>query len=191
MPKALLTPELAQTTPRFRFAATVAASGQLLRGGTCTETFGYGDVLSLTRGARAGRMRLAIGESLSRWCGWRSPSVKGREPHRPDTSLREEKEPCPWEEGSYQSTPAPARTQSGTNNGHSVRFYDETEPGNHQAHILSAATAFGSLKTRPAPRSRHNRTVRVQAKICPSSRPALQDMAESRQLPPGALSITG
>ena len=52
MPKALLTPELAQTTPRFRFAAAVAAFGQLLRGGTYTETFGYGDVLSLARGAR-------------------------------------------------------------------------------------------------------------------------------------------
>ena len=52
VPKALLTPELAQTTPRFRFAAAVAAFGQLLRGGTYTETFGYGDVLSLARGAR-------------------------------------------------------------------------------------------------------------------------------------------
>lgn len=52
VPKALLTPELAQTTPRFRFAAAVAAFGQLLRGGTYTEAFGYGEVLTLARGAR-------------------------------------------------------------------------------------------------------------------------------------------
>ena len=52
LPKTLLSPELAQTTPRFRFAAAVAAFGQLLRGGTYTETFGYGDVLTLARGAR-------------------------------------------------------------------------------------------------------------------------------------------
>ena len=52
VPKVLLTPELAQTTPRFRFAAAVAAFGQLLRGGTYTEMFDYGDVLSLARGAR-------------------------------------------------------------------------------------------------------------------------------------------
>ena len=50
--KALLAPELAQTTPHFRFAAAVAAFGQLLRGGTYTEAFGYGDVLSLARDAR-------------------------------------------------------------------------------------------------------------------------------------------
>ena len=50
--QALLTPELAQTTPRFRFAAAVAAFGQLLRGGTYTEKFDYGDVLTLARGAR-------------------------------------------------------------------------------------------------------------------------------------------
>ena len=30
----------------------MAAFGQLLRGGTYTETFGYGDVLTLARGAR-------------------------------------------------------------------------------------------------------------------------------------------
>ncbi len=52
LPQALLSPGLAQTTPRFRFAAAVAAFGQLLRGGTYTETFGYGDVLTLARGAR-------------------------------------------------------------------------------------------------------------------------------------------
>ncbi len=44
--------EITQTTEHFRFAAAVAAFGQLLRGGTYTGTFGYEEVLTLARGAR-------------------------------------------------------------------------------------------------------------------------------------------
>ena len=40
------------TSERYRFAAAVAGFGQLLRGGNCTVTFGYHDVLALARGAR-------------------------------------------------------------------------------------------------------------------------------------------
>jgi Ca-activated chloride channel homolog len=47
-----ITPAVDRTTERFRFAAAVAAFGQLLRGGTYTGTFGYADVLTLARGAR-------------------------------------------------------------------------------------------------------------------------------------------
>jgi Ca-activated chloride channel family protein len=43
---------ITQTTEHFRFAAAVAAFGQLLRGGTYTGTFGYEEVLTLARGAR-------------------------------------------------------------------------------------------------------------------------------------------
>jgi Ca-activated chloride channel family protein len=43
---------LQQTSERYRFAAAVAAFGQLLRDGRYTGDFGYADVLALARGAR-------------------------------------------------------------------------------------------------------------------------------------------
>jgi len=60
-----ITPDVAHTTERFRFAAAVAALGQLLRGGTYTETFGYADVLTLARGAYADDPFGQKGEFLS------------------------------------------------------------------------------------------------------------------------------
>lgn len=42
----------AQPSADLRFAAAVAAFGQILRGGEHTGSFGYGDVLDLARGAR-------------------------------------------------------------------------------------------------------------------------------------------
>jgi Ca-activated chloride channel family protein len=50
--KEMIITDLVQTTDRFRFAATVAGFGQLLRGGTYTEDFKYQDVLTLAQGAR-------------------------------------------------------------------------------------------------------------------------------------------
>jgi Ca-activated chloride channel homolog len=44
--------ELADTSEAYRFAASVAAFGQLLRGGRYTENFGYDAVLDLARNAR-------------------------------------------------------------------------------------------------------------------------------------------
>ncbi|MDN5937886.1 MAG: VWA domain-containing protein [Salinisphaera sp.] len=44
---------LAQTSDAFRFAAAVAAFGQLLRGGKYTGSYTYQDVLALARNARA------------------------------------------------------------------------------------------------------------------------------------------
>ena len=52
MASALLLEPPARTTETFRFSAAVAAFGQLLRGGRYVEEFGYGDVLTLARGAR-------------------------------------------------------------------------------------------------------------------------------------------
>lgn len=43
---------LQQTPARYRFAAMVAAFGQLLRGGRYTGDFEYADVLALARNAR-------------------------------------------------------------------------------------------------------------------------------------------
>ncbi|MBI3799949.1 MAG: DUF3520 domain-containing protein [Deltaproteobacteria bacterium] len=63
--KDAITPDVAHTTERFRFAAAVAAFGQLLRGGTYTETFSYADVLTLARGARADDPFGQKGEFLS------------------------------------------------------------------------------------------------------------------------------
>ncbi len=44
--------ELNNTTERFRYAAAVAAFGQLLRGGKYTETYHYDNVLALARRSR-------------------------------------------------------------------------------------------------------------------------------------------
>jgi Ca-activated chloride channel family protein len=44
--------DLSRTSERYRFAAAVAGFGQLLRGGTYLEQFGYSDVLSLARSSR-------------------------------------------------------------------------------------------------------------------------------------------
>jgi Ca-activated chloride channel family protein len=43
---------LQQTSERYRFAAAVAAFGQLLRDGRYTGDFDYADVLALARNAR-------------------------------------------------------------------------------------------------------------------------------------------
>jgi Ca-activated chloride channel family protein len=43
---------LQNTSERYRFAAAVAAFGQLLRGGRYTGDFAYADVLALARSAR-------------------------------------------------------------------------------------------------------------------------------------------
>ena len=43
---------LSQTSERYRFAAAIAAFGQLLRDGRYTGDFGYDDVLALARDAR-------------------------------------------------------------------------------------------------------------------------------------------
>ena len=43
---------LANTTDRYRFSASVASFGQLLRGGKYIEDFGYDDVLELARKSR-------------------------------------------------------------------------------------------------------------------------------------------
>jgi Ca-activated chloride channel family protein len=43
---------LQQTSERYRFAAAVAAFGQLLRGGSYTGDFEYADVLALARDSR-------------------------------------------------------------------------------------------------------------------------------------------
>ncbi len=65
-----------EPSENFRFAAAVAAFGQLLRGGRYTEGFGYADVLSLARGARgedafgdrSGFLSLVqLAESLAGW----------------------------------------------------------------------------------------------------------------------------
>jgi Ca-activated chloride channel family protein len=45
-------PGLQHTSERYRFAAAVAAFGQLLRGGRYTAEFTYADVLALARNAR-------------------------------------------------------------------------------------------------------------------------------------------
>ena len=50
--RGLLTDEGQEPSPDFRFAAAVAAFGQLLRGGDYTEDYGYDDVLALARDAR-------------------------------------------------------------------------------------------------------------------------------------------
>jgi Ca-activated chloride channel family protein len=42
---------LERLSPDFRFAASVAAFGQLLRGGKYVGNYGYGDVERLARGA--------------------------------------------------------------------------------------------------------------------------------------------
>jgi Ca-activated chloride channel family protein len=47
-----LHPGLQQTSERYRYAAAVAAFGQLLRDGSYTGAFDYGDVLELARSAR-------------------------------------------------------------------------------------------------------------------------------------------
>jgi Ca-activated chloride channel homolog len=47
-----LLPDLDATSDDFRFAAAVAGFGQLLRGGRYTDGLGFGDVLTLARGAR-------------------------------------------------------------------------------------------------------------------------------------------
>lgn len=44
--------DLAKTSNRFRFSASVAGFGQLLRGGKYTEDFGYNNVLELARQSR-------------------------------------------------------------------------------------------------------------------------------------------
>ncbi len=44
--------DLARTSPDYRFAAAVAGFGQLLRGGSSTGRFGFGDVLELAVAAR-------------------------------------------------------------------------------------------------------------------------------------------
>jgi len=48
----MLQHRLADTSDRFRFAAAVAAFGDLLRGGQYSEEFTYSDVLTLARGSR-------------------------------------------------------------------------------------------------------------------------------------------
>src|SRR5699024_7367110 len=45
-------PDLTATNADFRFAAAVAAFGQLLRGSTWSNDYDYADVLTLARGAR-------------------------------------------------------------------------------------------------------------------------------------------
>lgn len=50
--RAELAPSLDQASPGLRFAAAVAAFGQILRGGRYTERYGYEDVLRLARAAR-------------------------------------------------------------------------------------------------------------------------------------------
>ena len=57
--------ELNQTSDRFRFAAAVAAFGQMLRGGTYTEAFDYDAVLTLARDARGKDVFGYRGEFLS------------------------------------------------------------------------------------------------------------------------------
>jgi Ca-activated chloride channel family protein len=47
-----MAPSLAQASASLRFAASVAAFGQILRGGRYTERYGYADVLALARAAR-------------------------------------------------------------------------------------------------------------------------------------------
>ena len=61
--------ETVDAAPRdVRFAAAVAAFGELLRGGRYTGGYGYGDVVALARGARAARTRSATATSSSGWC---------------------------------------------------------------------------------------------------------------------------
>jgi Ca-activated chloride channel family protein len=43
---------LEKTSDRFRFSASVAGFGQLLRGGRYTDSYQYDDVLELARNAR-------------------------------------------------------------------------------------------------------------------------------------------
>jgi len=50
--RADMAPSLAQASASLRFAASVAAFGQILRGGRYTERYGYADVLTLARAAR-------------------------------------------------------------------------------------------------------------------------------------------
>jgi Ca-activated chloride channel family protein len=47
-----MTHDLAKASDSLRFAASVAAFGQILRGGRYTERYGYADVLALARAAR-------------------------------------------------------------------------------------------------------------------------------------------
>ena len=44
---------LSKTSDRFRFAASVAAYSQVLRGGTYTKNFGYADIITLAHEAKA------------------------------------------------------------------------------------------------------------------------------------------
>ena len=50
--KTQLIANLAQTSARYRFAASVAAFGQILRGGQFTQSFGLDEVMSLARQSR-------------------------------------------------------------------------------------------------------------------------------------------
>lgn len=50
--KRMIKPSLAKTTDRFRFSASVAAFGDLLRGGEYSGEFSYNDLLKLARKAR-------------------------------------------------------------------------------------------------------------------------------------------
>jgi len=50
--KRMIKSSLAKTTDRFRFSASVAAFGDLLRGGEYTGEFSYGDLLKLARKSR-------------------------------------------------------------------------------------------------------------------------------------------
>jgi Ca-activated chloride channel family protein len=50
--KTQLIANLAQTSSRYRFAASVAAFGQILRGGDFTQTFALDDVMELARQSR-------------------------------------------------------------------------------------------------------------------------------------------
>jgi Ca-activated chloride channel family protein len=52
--KADIKRELTDTSANFRFATAAADFGQLLRGGTYMEQFGYDDVRTLANGARGG-----------------------------------------------------------------------------------------------------------------------------------------
>jgi len=45
--------KLTQTSNRFRFAASVAAYSQVLRGGTYTKNFGYADIITLAQGSKS------------------------------------------------------------------------------------------------------------------------------------------
>jgi Ca-activated chloride channel family protein len=47
-----INPDLAKTSDRYRFAAAVAAFGQLLRGGKYTMNYSFNEVLSLARNSR-------------------------------------------------------------------------------------------------------------------------------------------